>query len=244
MKRLLLKIILLTVAFVAYIGSPFVAAWSIREAVRNGDAAYLEHKIDWPAVRVTLAPTIGKLILDVPDPEQAAVTNPGLWQRFKVYMGQGAVNRAVESYVTPEGLTKLFNYRKVYRDYVAGQPDESKLSVTDRMKRMWARVKRAEFMSLTTFEIDMADKHDPDRVYLAKLVLEGINWKVKELRIKMLTTANNTPMQLMDRPSAPAVIPLPQRSSGWSTGFISRAEASPLPAPKNNFWSRAKTAAR
>ncbi len=244
MKRLLFKITLLTLAIAAYIASPFAAAWSIREAVRNGDAAYLEHKIDWPAVRVTLAPTIGQLILDVPDPERAPVTDPGLWQRFKAYMGQGAVNRAVESYVTPEGLTKLFNYRKMYRDYVAGQPDESKLTVSERMKRTWARVKRAEFTSLTTFEIDMADKHDPDRVYLAKLALEGINWKVKELRIKTLTTANNTPMRLMDSPSAPAAISVPQRSSGWSTGFITRAEASPLPAPKTSFWSRATTAAR
>ncbi len=244
MRRLLFRATLLTLAIAAYIASPFAAAWSIREAVRNGDAAYLEHKIDWPAVRVTLAPTIGQLILDVPDPEQVPVTDPGLWQRFKAYMGQGAVNHAVESYVTPEGLTKLFNYRKMYRDYVAGQPDESKLSVGERMKRMWARVKRAEFTSLTTFEIDMADKHDPDRVYLAKLALEGINWKVKELRIKTLTTADSAPMKFMDVPTEPSVTPAPMRSSGWSPGFISRAEASPLPAPRTSFWQRAKSAAR
>ncbi len=206
MRRLLFRATLVTLAIASYIASPFAAAWSIREAVRNGDAAYLEHKIDWPAVRVTLAPTIGQLILDAPDPDQAPVTDPGLWQRFKVYMGQGAVNRAVESYVTPEGLTKLFNYRKMYRDYISGQPDESKLTVSERMKRTWARVKRAEFTSLTTFEIDMADKHDPDRVYLAKLALEGINWKVKELRIKTLTTAENAPLKLFD---APAVAPAP-----------------------------------
>ena len=202
MKRLLFRATLLTLAVAAYIASPFATAWWIREAVRNGDAAYLEHKIDWPAVRVTLAPTIGKLLLDVPDPEQGSLTESGLWQRFKAYVGQGAVNSAIESYVTPEGLTKLFNYRKMYRDYVAGQPDDSKLSVTDRMKRLWARVKRAEFTSLTTFEIDMADKHDPDRVYLAKLSLEGINWKVKELRIKTLTTADSGPMKLFDVPAA------------------------------------------
>ncbi len=124
MKRLFFRATLLTLAIAAYIASPFATAWSIREAVRNGDAAYLEHKIDWPAVRVTLAPTIGKLLLDLPDAEQGSLTEPGLWQRFKAYMGQGAVNSAIESYVTPEGLTKLFNYRKMYRDYVAGQPDE------------------------------------------------------------------------------------------------------------------------
>lgn len=251
MKRLLFKFVLLTLAAAGYIASPFYTAWSIREAVRNGDAAYLEHKIDWPSVRVTLAPTVGRLVLDLPEPGHEPITKPGLWQRFKAYIGQGALNTAIESYVTPEGLTKLFNYRKMYRDYVAGQPDESKLTVTDRMKRMWARVKRAEFTSFTNFEIDMADKHDPDRIYLGKLALEGFGWKLKELRVKTLTTAENAPAKLLDAPAAmpkvpgePAAAPAPSRSNGWSAGFISRVEASPLRAPHAGIWNKLKAAAR
>lgn len=189
MKALLFKFFLTLLVMAAYIGSPFYTAWSIREAVRNGDSVYLTHAIDWPGVRASLAPTIGRLALNLPDPEAAPQQKPGLWQRFKAYFGQGAVNRAIDGYITPEGLPQLFAARKAYRDYVAGQPEDSKLAITDRMKRAWARVRRAEFTSLTTFEIDMVDKHDPDRMYLGKLAIDGFGWKLKELRVRITQSA-------------------------------------------------------
>jgi hypothetical protein len=217
MKGLLLKATLVLLAVAAYIASPFATAWSIREAVRNGDSAYLEHHIDWPSVRATLAPTISRIALNIPEPGTEPVTKPGLWQRIKTYWGQGAVNRAVDSYITPEGLPQLFTARKLYRDYVAGQPDESKLEISERIKRAWARVRRAEFTSMTTFEIDMVDKHDPDRVYLGKLAIDGFGWKLKELRVKILNTAQNAVVKFAE------------------------TEARAL---KQGLWDRAKSAAR
>jgi hypothetical protein len=213
MRALILKASFVCLAIAAYIGAPFFTAWSIREAVRNGDSAYLEHRIDWPGVRASLAPTISQIAFDMPDPEAAPQQKPGLWKRFKAYLGQGAVNRAIDSYVTPEGLPKLFAARKAYRDYVAGQPDDSKIAITERIKRAWARVKRAEFTSFTTFEIDMVDKHDPDRMYLGKLALDGMGWKLKELRVKLLTTAaRERAVKFAD-------------NDGAGAGFIAKARA-------------------
>lgn len=201
MKGLLFKALLTMVLVAGYIASPFVTAWSIREAVRNGNSAYLEHRIDWPSVRATLTPTISRIALDLPDPDKPSLTEPGLWQRLKSYWGEGAVNRAVEAYVTPEGLPQLFAVRKAYRDYVAGEPEDNKLAVTERIQRAWARVKRAEFTSLTTFEVDLADKHDPNRIYLGKLAIDGFGWKLKELRVKILTTAENTAIKFVNTPA-------------------------------------------
>lgn len=213
MKALLFKAMFIAVLMAAYIGSPFYTAWSIREAVRNGDSAYLEKQIDWPGVRASLAPTISRIALDLPDPDAAPQQKPGMWQRLKAYWGQGAVNRAVDSYITPEGLPQLFAVRKAYRDYVAGQPDDAKVPVLDRVKRAWSRVKRAEFTSLTTFEIDMADKHDPDRLYLGKLAIDGFGWKLKELRVKILTTAEN------------AVVKFAGTEAAAASGFWDKAKA-------------------
>jgi len=228
MKQLLGKAALLVLVASAYIASPFVTAWMIREAVRNGDSAYLEQKIDWPSVRATLAPTIGQIALGLPapqtGPEFEPVTRPGLWQRFKAYFGQGALNKAIDSYITPEGLPQLFAARKLYRDYLAGQPDESKLEIGARIKRAWARVKRAEFTSITTFEIDMADKHDSDRIYLGKLALEGFGWKLKELRVKVLQEAEN------------AITKFAETSAESVTRQIGETEG--------GLWARAKAAAR
>lgn len=94
--------------------------------------------------------------------------------------------------MTPEGLPQLFTLRNKYRDLVASDADEAKTTpILDRIQRAWARVKRAEFTSPTSFEIDMEDKYDPTRIYLGKLELRSVGWKLTELRVKFLTTAKN-----------------------------------------------------
>ncbi len=255
MKRLLFKFALLALVISAYVGSPFVAAWQIREAVRNGDASYLQTAIDWPSVRETLKPTLSRLALNLPLDETQPAPKPGMWQRMKAYWGKGAVDRAIESYVTPEGLPQLFALRKGYRD-VTGAIDESKtLAITERMKRAWARVKRAEFTSFTTFEMDMTDKQDETRLYLGKLELTGRGWMLKELRIKSLTTADGSTAgpATADPVEAQPLLTQPQANlapmsakRGW--GFISRAEAAEFgPAfgeRKPSLWQRAKAFAR
>ena len=221
MSRLLLKAALISFALAAYIASPFVTAWSIREAARNGDTDYLARTIDWPSVRETLKPDLSRIALNLPDPEQPTAAKPGLWQRLKAYWGQGAVNRAIDGYMTPEGLPQLFSLRKAYRDYSGATDETAALPVTERMKRFWARIKRAEFTGLTTFEVDMADKTDPNRIFLGKLELTGSGWMLKELRIRMLATASNTPLTFIsDNESTP-----PALDKGWSTGFVARAQA-------------------
>lgn len=201
MKRLLLKASFLAFAVTAYLASPFVTAWWIREAVRNGDSAYLERVIEWPSVRETLKPTLGRIALNLPDPGQEPLTKPGLWQRFKAYWGQSAVDSAIDGYITPEGLPKLFAWRNAYRSATGTDQDEAaKLPIGERIARAWARVKRAEFKSPTAFEIDMADKHDPNRIYLGKLELTGLRWKLTELRIKLLTSAQDAVVKFAGSP--------------------------------------------
>jgi len=233
MQRLLLKATFIVMAIGGYLAAPFVTAWSIREAVRNGDSAYLATAIDWPNVRATLAPTLGRIALNLPDPETQPVTKPGLWQRFKSYWGQGAVNRAIDSYITPAGLPQLFQVRKMYRSYVSGEPEESKLGFGERIRRAWTRVKRAEFTSMTTFEIDMLDKNEPNRMYLGKLTLEGFGWKLKELRVQLLETAAS---------AETAVVKFAETEAAAVTESIA---ASPqVMRGGMSFWERAKAAAR
>lgn len=197
MLRSLLKLSPPVLLVAAYIAWPFATAWSIREAVRTGDAVYLESAIDWPSIRVTLGPSVKQLALDLPPgaAEAEATANLTTWQRIKAYFGGSAINTAIESYVTPEGFTQLFKMRQAYRDYISGAPDESKMPTLERMKKAWARVKRAEFRTLTTFEVDMTDKLDETRLYLAKLEFTGLGWILKELRVKSLTAADASPVK-------------------------------------------------
>ncbi len=66
---------------VAYIATPFVAAWSIREAMQNGNSDYLERKIEWDSVRTTLRESLTQVALGTPDPgtvQAEAPPKPGL----------------------------------------------------------------------------------------------------------------------------------------------------------------------
>lgn len=177
---------LIALTAIGYIGAPFLTAWNIREAVRNGNSTYLNTAIEWPSVRETLKPSIARIALDLPDTNKAEPAKLSLWQRAKAYWGQGAINSVVNSYVTPEGLPQLFTMQKTYRDYVSGDDGTNALPIRERISRAWSRVKRAEFTGFTTFEIDMADKNDPTRLYLGKLELTRIGWKLTELRVEFL----------------------------------------------------------
>lgn len=195
MKGLGLTVALFVGAAALYIASPFVTAWSIREAIRNGDSAYLETAIDWPRMRETLKPSLSSLTLNLPETGTVSAATettvkPSLWQRFKAYWAAGALNRAVDSCLTPEGLPQLFAARQTYRDYIASVPDDAKLPLLERIQKAWSRIKRAEFTAPATFEIDMLDKHDETRLYLGKLELTTSGWQLKELRIKTLTAAD------------------------------------------------------
>lgn len=175
---------LLTGAAGAYVAYPLYTAWAIREAVRNGDVAYLDRKIEWASVRETLRASMHQVAFDMPDPDAGPNLKPALWKRIKAYVGGGAVNRFIDSYVTPEGLPKLFEYRKLYRQTISNEPDEKSLPLMTRMSNFWKRLKRAEFRSLTEFEVELADKHEPTRHHVGLLELEGFEWRLTELRMK------------------------------------------------------------
>jgi hypothetical protein len=56
MKRVLLIVLFLLLAF--YIGWPLFSAWQLHSAVRSGEAATLDRKIDFEAVRASLRPAV------------------------------------------------------------------------------------------------------------------------------------------------------------------------------------------
>ena len=68
----ILALVALTSAPAAYIASPLVTAWSIREAVRNGDSSYLAKKIDFASVRTTLRNSMHQVAFDMPNAEATA----------------------------------------------------------------------------------------------------------------------------------------------------------------------------
>ena len=182
-RRIVTLVAVAGVAAVAYIASPFVSAWTLRDAIRRGDAPAIEARVAWPSVRQTLKESLAREAKLLPEAQAAgASVAPTLWQRVKGAFGATMLDRFIETYVTPEGLPKLFDYRRVYRENVASAPPEP-TALSDRIKLFWARIHRAEFQSLTRVELEIADKQTPDRRYVSTMDLDGFGWKLTGLRV-------------------------------------------------------------
>jgi hypothetical protein len=193
MKKVLIALAAALALAVAYVAYPIATVWTIREAMRSGNAAYIEAKLEWPTVRATLRQSlieyaVGPTAVAAPGSPPA---NIGLWQRIKNGLSRRAVDNLVASYVTPEGLPQLFGVRQFYRETITGE--QARLDAMpwrERAASFWSRIKRAEFHSPTEFEIEMADRNDPTRHYVGLLKLRGLEWKVVELRLRVVPATN------------------------------------------------------
>lgn len=184
----------------AYIAYPFWSAWSLREAIKNRETATIERAIEWDSVRATLRESLARQAQLIPEVNAAGeAIKPTLWQRVKSTFGQSMLDRFIESYVTPEGLPQLFAYRKTYREKIKGEPDEKTLAVTERMRRFWSRVHRAEFQSLTRVEIEMADKDSPGRRVVSTFALSWLEWKLVALKVIAVNGATDEGVPLAEQ---------------------------------------------
>jgi Protein of unknown function (DUF2939) len=183
-RRLLVLGILAGALGAAYIAVPFWTAWTIREAIKANDSAYLEKKIEWATVRATLKESLGKFAFTAQGDMTELPEKPSLWQRIKTYVGQGAVDRFVDTTVTPTGMSGLLTMRKAYQDNIAGNDAATRPPIWERLRRVWSRVTRAEFQGLDRFEMDMIDKAAPERTINCVLERRGFEWRMTELRVK------------------------------------------------------------
>lgn len=177
-----------------YVASPFVSAWSLREAVLRSDAAAIEPRVEWASVRQTLKSSLAREANLLPVATEAgAAVRPTMWQRVKSAFGSSMLDRFIETYVTPEGLPKLMDYRRTWKETTSLAPIEPEpASRLERMKRFWDRIKRAEFVTPTKVVIEIADKNEPDRRYVSVMEMQGLGWRLTGLEVKSKSTIERT----------------------------------------------------
>jgi Protein of unknown function (DUF2939) len=187
MKRVFLTLLILMLTTMAYAASPLVAVFRLGEAIKAGDSAYLAGKIEWPLVRESLRRSLGPVAMGIPDPaaEGSSLTT---WQRIKLRLGQGTVNRIVEAYVTPERLPQLFTLGHNYRR-LKGQvePPRTLANLPERVQQTWSRIKRGVFISPALFEVEAEDRFNPERHYVGLLQLQGFEWRLVSLSVKLVS---------------------------------------------------------
>lgn len=183
--RLLLVSLATSLLAAGYVAAPLYTAWTIREAVRSNDSLYLERKIAWTSVRATLKGSLHRYAI-TSDAQLASPTDkPTWWQQTRAWFGRGAVDRFVETTVTPTGLHAALTARQKYQAAFEPAEDPTKAeSVIDRALQVWARVTRAEFTRADRLELEMVDEYERERTIAAVLELRDFEWILTELRIR------------------------------------------------------------
>lgn len=206
--RLTLATLVLTAVATAYVASPFVAAWSLREAIKAKDVPTIERKVAWDSVRASLRASLAGHAQLLPEVNAAGeAIKPTMWQRVKTAFGASMLDRFIETYVTAEGLPQLYSYRKTWRETVKGEPGEPDADKPrlERFKAFIDRVEKAEFQSLTRVEVVVRDRNAADRSYLSRFELQGFEWRLTHLEVlssagamgakKLMDLARSDPME-------------------------------------------------
>jgi hypothetical protein len=188
-KKPLSYLLVAVLALAGYALSPFYAAWQLREAIKAGDTATIARKVEFESVRASVRESIRTHADLIPAAtELGRQVKPSWWQRVKTAFGASMVDRFIETYISPEGLPKLANYGKTWRETVRSKPDDDARPWHQRLANFWSRVKRAELTGITRAVLEVADRHDPSRSYVGVFELSGFEWKLTRLHI--LTGAN------------------------------------------------------
>ena len=95
----------MTVAAAAFIGSPYYAASSLKDAALAGDIDALEAGVDFPGVRDSLKSQMTVALTSEFQNDPKMKDNP--FAGLGLMMMPAIIDKAVGAYVTPEGISAL-----------------------------------------------------------------------------------------------------------------------------------------
>lgn len=184
------------VGAVVYVASPLLAAWEVRHALRTGDKATLEQRVDWPSVRASLHQSLGETQQVINElTEAAGLPKPSLWRRVVAATVPMLSGTVIDSYVTAEGAPQLYAWRQTWREKVRpaiglGEPAMALAgtalegTAVDKVLTLLRRVDRAVFTGPTRIELEIRDRYVETRQYRAVMELQGLTWKLTEVHVR------------------------------------------------------------
>ncbi len=188
----------------AYLASPLVSAHQLRSAVEGRDTVTVARMVEWPSLRTSLRRSIARDANLLPIARDVARTvRPTWWQRIRSLFGHSMLDRFIENYITPEGLSKLYHAKERWhatrggRRLTTAKPalvaatgeGERGLKLARADAGGWLRallpqetlaalrrIRRAEFVSPFRFVLDIRDRHKADRLIKSTFQLSNIGW--------------------------------------------------------------------
>lgn len=197
MRRVVGAAVLVAVlASLGYLSSPFLAAVQIHGAVRAGDIATLERRVDWPSVRASLKRSssgeTGRVLEEIS--QVAGAEQPGVWQRLTSRLVPLISDPLIDRYVTAEGAPRLHAWRETWKNRVRPRlglsEPETALAGTwlagtalDRLWTLWRRVDSVAFESPRRLRIVVRDRFVESRRWRVVMTLDEWTWKLTEVDV-------------------------------------------------------------
>jgi Protein of unknown function (DUF2939) len=188
----------------SYAASPLLAAVLLHTAIKQGIVSYIEPRVDWQGVRNSLKASITQRLAER---SQNRPASTGMLQSIKYeltdYVSPYVIDYMIDQNVTAEGFVAYLGPKRKTPDSVLvarpvyGRPVV--LSASAAMTNVHAqaapslpsadmlqRIKRAKFVSPVEFEIDVADRFDPEKSYRAVMRLHNYMWQLSRVEVLSL----------------------------------------------------------
>ena len=179
MRKLITPVLVaMSLLTACYFVLPFWTALELKRAIRNGDAATVESRVEWDSVRASLRQSLTE---QAPQEARRRFSRIPFIQKYaeRIAAGYGrpVVDKMVDNFGTADGLIRLMSWKEA----TFGQkPPRTLTGIASEMSN---RIKRVAFVSLTRLETVIADRNDPNRHIFSALELRNTGWKLTELRI-------------------------------------------------------------
>ena len=156
--RIIRWITLICVVLVLLYGvSPYFSFWRFTVALRAGDSAAINARVDFPAIRASLKKQLVARFA-------RTATSHKPWSK----LGPTLIDAVVDAYATPDGLAVLISNPGALKDLRAPQQFSTGKAVN------WPKVKYAFFTGPQTFVVDR------EGIKL-RFRLKGLRWWLNEL---------------------------------------------------------------
>ena len=212
-------ILLLIVLCLGYIVWPYISVWKLYGAIRAENPEAISDRIDFPSLRISLKEQMNAFVMKEMVNDKNMDDNPfaGLAAVFLPKM----VESMVEAYVTPAGITQMFESGA----FKAGKPSEGQKTSSEPASERLKKIKFAFFSNPAKFVIKT---EDVDFV----LRLRDWTWKLTEVRLAQAAMQGIGNNKKATSSSSP--VPSTPKDKGWHL----RTDISPIDDSKSYFLSR------
>ncbi|HEU0274336.1 MAG TPA: DUF2939 domain-containing protein [Candidatus Udaeobacter sp.] len=170
MKLLRWIALVCVVLLLLYGASPYFSFWRFTAALRSGDSAALNSRLDFPAIRGSLKKQLVARFAQ-------GKANRTRWNN----LGPTLIDTIIDAYVTPEGIAALISSPEVLKNL--RRPQDFRF--TTAKPQDWSKINHAFFTGPRTFVVDR------DGIKL-RFHFTGLGWKLYDLDLG-LTEPNRFP---------------------------------------------------